>query len=333
MQKYRVHFILLFTTCLSIGGIIFLFHRLIPPIKKVLYQVHKVVQAADSVQSLRKLVGRVQAQGFFLVNYTTGMFDRQTLLHYASRYARSKCVMSLVVDFHAQVNLADDGGFTPLANAAYSGDLKSVTVLLEAGADPSVKCKAHASGPLTTTTFPSSTSASASAPASSSFSPSSSSQKGKAHASGPLTTMSAGFTSFSSFSSSFSSSSSPSSPSSFPKQHSSTSASSSLAATATRNRHNHHLPVPKDGLLPAQWARLKGHVRIAALLTAAVCTRQGERCQPSLEGDGNIPSSHIIHTKRRRSEQSGFSSQTLLNPQGAVTAPQGSNLLTLALAL
>ena len=60
------------------------------------------------------------------------------MLNYAARYGRSKCVKTLVQDFNADVNVFDDGGFTPLANAVYVGDIKTVNVLLDAGFEPCV---------------------------------------------------------------------------------------------------------------------------------------------------------------------------------------------------
>jgi hypothetical protein len=114
----------------------------------LLYQFHKVVRAADSVQKIRKMLLPVQQKGYLRTNYTTGMFEGHTLLNFAARYGQSKCVAALVADFHADVNIADDGGFTPLANAAYIGDMKSVAILLNAGADPSIKGRAHWTGPL-----------------------------------------------------------------------------------------------------------------------------------------------------------------------------------------
>ncbi len=59
------------------------------------------------------------------------------------RYERNKCVEALITEYRASLNKPDIGGFTPLANATFAGNLESVTLLLDAGADMLIKGRVH----------------------------------------------------------------------------------------------------------------------------------------------------------------------------------------------
>ncbi len=50
---------------------------------------------------------------------------------------------ALITEYRASLNKPDIGGFTPLANATFAGNLESVTLLLDAGADMLIKGRVH----------------------------------------------------------------------------------------------------------------------------------------------------------------------------------------------
>ncbi|KAL1520907.1 hypothetical protein AB1Y20_022467 [Prymnesium parvum] len=68
------------------------------------------------------------------VNHKLRSYHGASLLHLAARRGRLRCVRVLVEELHADVNLLDDGGFTPLCAAAWSGREAVVRYLLRCGA-------------------------------------------------------------------------------------------------------------------------------------------------------------------------------------------------------
>ena len=65
-------------------------------------------------------------------------------------FRRHNCVTELLRR-GANVNLADRGGFTPLMDAAWNGEMNMVIVLLKHGADPRALGHSHFSGGIKTT--------------------------------------------------------------------------------------------------------------------------------------------------------------------------------------
>lgn len=70
---------------------------------------------------------------------TADLGSNRTLLHVAADYGQDAIIKLLLEEKGAQVNARDDNGFTPLANAVLEGHTKCVKLLLEKGADKTVK--------------------------------------------------------------------------------------------------------------------------------------------------------------------------------------------------
>lgn len=68
----------------------------------------------------------------FTVDYQDhGLVEGNTLLNLAARHSKINCVKLLLMKYNANVNAGDVGGFTPLINAAYRGDLGMCRYLLK----------------------------------------------------------------------------------------------------------------------------------------------------------------------------------------------------------
>lgn len=63
-------------------------------------------------------------------------------LHYASFRGHS-LVVSLMIQYGADVDIRDENGMTPLHNAAIQGHMECILLLLDAGADPAIKNDFH----------------------------------------------------------------------------------------------------------------------------------------------------------------------------------------------
>jgi len=72
------------------------------------------------------------------VDHCLTFYHGSTLLHLAARRGRLRCVRQLLDVHGATLNVQDDGGFTPLCLAAWSGRLGVVRELIRRGADVTV---------------------------------------------------------------------------------------------------------------------------------------------------------------------------------------------------
>ena len=101
----------------------------------------------DNPSALRKLL---QQFGSHLdVNVQSPIHEANTLLNLAARCGCVKCAKDLLLRWGARVELGDDGGFTPLINAAWRGDGDMVRLLLSFGAETAPAGSSKGSAPLT----------------------------------------------------------------------------------------------------------------------------------------------------------------------------------------
>ena len=119
---------------------------------EVLRKADAVIRQADNVAALRKLVEAARkAFGFSVDHQSRVLFEANPLLNLSIlRGRRPKIAAFLVVECGCSVNLADRGGFTPLMDAAFVGDLGLVRLLLNFGAETAPTGHSHFSGGIKT---------------------------------------------------------------------------------------------------------------------------------------------------------------------------------------
>ena len=102
---------------------------------KILFEKNK----KDCKRRLEKLVCQYfpNLHGFN-VNARSELLEGNTLLNLCTRHGRYACIHFLLKRFSADVEVADDGGFTPFLNACYRGDLAVVKLLYAYRACPDV---------------------------------------------------------------------------------------------------------------------------------------------------------------------------------------------------
>ncbi|CBJ29001.1 conserved unknown protein [Ectocarpus siliculosus] len=88
-----------------------------------------------------------KARWSFNVDHRHGIFEGNTLLNFAVRCGRRKCVEFILWQMGADTEIADYGGFTPLLNTAWRGDAPLLKTLLAAGARLDVKGVSRGVGP------------------------------------------------------------------------------------------------------------------------------------------------------------------------------------------
>ncbi len=95
----------------------------------------------DNLTKIERLVEQGEKRVDFDINYISSVVaERNSLLNLAAIYSRAKVVRWLVETKNADIETFDRGGFTPLMNAAWSGDQKLVRYLLSRGADRTKVC-------------------------------------------------------------------------------------------------------------------------------------------------------------------------------------------------
>jgi len=75
------------------------------------------------------------------------LMERNTLANLAARCGALRCLKLLATAFLAQLDIPDDGGFTPLINAAWRGDTRMVRWLLSQRVDIAAKGTSLGKGP------------------------------------------------------------------------------------------------------------------------------------------------------------------------------------------
>lgn len=95
-----------------------------------LVSITRVIEAADAPSKLQALV----QPDVIAVDAEIPWAGRTSLLNMACRWGRSRCAR-LLLDRGADADIADADGFTPLLNAAWSGNLSLCKLILEARPD------------------------------------------------------------------------------------------------------------------------------------------------------------------------------------------------------
>ena len=98
----------------------------------------------DDLQKVEKLITNAEKEFGFDLNYSSGVVcERNSILNLAVIHGRYKVVRWLVDTKHADIETADRGNFTPLLNAAWSGDRWLVRFFLQRRANRMVKGTQH----------------------------------------------------------------------------------------------------------------------------------------------------------------------------------------------
>lgn len=98
----------------------------------------------DDLQKIEKIVETAEQDFGFDLNYASGVVcERNSILNLAVIHGRHKVVRWLVDTKGANIETADRGNFTPLLNAAWSGDRWLVRYLLRRRCDRSVVGTQH----------------------------------------------------------------------------------------------------------------------------------------------------------------------------------------------
>ena len=98
----------------------------------------------DDLQKVEKLVEKAQSDFGFDLNYSSGVVcERNSILNLAVIHGRYKVVRWLVDTKHAEIETSDRGNFTPLLNAAWSGDRWLVRFFLQRKSNRNAKGTQH----------------------------------------------------------------------------------------------------------------------------------------------------------------------------------------------
>jgi hypothetical protein len=98
----------------------------------------------DDLQKVEKLIEKAQFDFGFDVNYSSGVVcERNSILNLAVIHGRYKVVRWLVDTKHAEIETSDRGNFTPLLNAAWSGDRWLVRFFLQRKSNRNAKGTQH----------------------------------------------------------------------------------------------------------------------------------------------------------------------------------------------
>jgi len=98
----------------------------------------------DDLQKVEKLIAHAETDFGFDLNYSSGVVcERNSVLNLAVIHGRYKIVRWLVDTKHADIETSDRGNFTPLLNAAWSGDRWLVRFFLQRRADRHVRGTQH----------------------------------------------------------------------------------------------------------------------------------------------------------------------------------------------
>ena len=116
--------------------------------------IANVLFKGDHFQKVEKLVADGEKKFSFDVNYVSGVVcERNSILNLAVIHGRQKVARWLVESKGADIESSDRGGFTPLLNAAWAGNIKLVRFLMSKGADRMKLGRGHYSKPLAAPDF------------------------------------------------------------------------------------------------------------------------------------------------------------------------------------
>lgn len=112
------------------------------------------ITKGDQLNKIEKLVAKGEKDFGFHVNYVSPVVcERNCLLNLAVIHRRLKIVRWLLDQKGAHIESFDRGQFTPLLNAAWSGDKPMVRLLLQRGANRSKIGFFHYSKPVSSPDF------------------------------------------------------------------------------------------------------------------------------------------------------------------------------------
>lgn len=98
----------------------------------------------DDLQKIEKIVEKAEKDFGFDLNYSSGVVcERNSILNLAVIHGRHKVVRWLVDKKGANIETSDRGNFTPLLNAAWSGDRWLVRFFLQRQSDRAVRGTQH----------------------------------------------------------------------------------------------------------------------------------------------------------------------------------------------
>jgi Ankyrin repeats (many copies) len=118
-------------------------------------QIGASIFKGDHMQKVEKIVSSGEKKFSFDINYASGVvFERNTILNLAVINGRQKVARWLIETKSADIETCDRGGFTPLLNAAWAGNVKLVRFLLSKGSDRTAIGRSHYTKPLAPPDFP-----------------------------------------------------------------------------------------------------------------------------------------------------------------------------------
>jgi hypothetical protein len=99
-------------------------------------ETYTLLRHSDSVAGVKSIMKKwnIPLQAAHINYRSSQVWEANTLLNFSARCGRYR-VSSFLIQLGADVNLPDIGGFTPLTNACWRGDVRLVNLLLENGAD------------------------------------------------------------------------------------------------------------------------------------------------------------------------------------------------------
>ena len=113
---------------------------------ELLRKCYLMLCQSDCPQRIRSELSRVSAAALD-INHRHSLMERNTLANLAARCGALRCLKLLATAFLAQLDIPDDGGFTPLINAAWRGDTRMVRWLLSQRVDIAAKGTSLGKGP------------------------------------------------------------------------------------------------------------------------------------------------------------------------------------------
>lgn len=124
---------------------------------ELLRRCYTSFRCRDSVAHLRKELSCFSASKsdvqFDVVNHQHSLLEGNTLANLSARCGALRCLQELVQNHGSRLDVPDNGGFTPLVNAAWRGDEPMVCWLLARGADVAVRGTSRGRGPADAATW------------------------------------------------------------------------------------------------------------------------------------------------------------------------------------
>ena len=116
---------------------------------ELLLKAHETLFSSDGLGAIKTLVKKGEEEFDFDADYVSAsVLERNGLLNIAVIEGRYKVSKWLIEEKECWVETRDRGGFTPLLNAAYNGDLKMIKYLLRCGVNRRRLGLNHSSQPM-----------------------------------------------------------------------------------------------------------------------------------------------------------------------------------------